>query len=111
MIRLAAVSKRYTLKQSRRGSLREAIFSTILNPGVTGEHWALRDISLEIPPGSSLALMGVNGCGKSTLLRLISGVTMPTSGAIQVEGRAGGVIEISSGFHTDLTGVENIYLQ
>lgn len=74
------------------------------------EHWALRDINMQVGAGESVALMGANGSGKSTLLRLITGVATPTSGTIQVQGRVGGVVDIGAGFHNDLTGFENIFL-
>ncbi|MGB9692670.1 MAG: ATP-binding cassette domain-containing protein, partial [Candidatus Sumerlaeaceae bacterium] len=65
-------------------------------------HEVLRNISFEIPPGESVALLGVNGCGKTTLLRLVCGVTHPTSGKVIVNGRAGGLIELTAGFHEEL---------
>ncbi|MGC8739887.1 MAG: ABC transporter ATP-binding protein [Candidatus Sumerlaeaceae bacterium] len=73
-------------------------------------HEVLRNISFEIPPGESVALLGVNGCGKTTLLRLVCGVTHPTSGKVIVNGRAGGLIELTAGFHEELSGLENIFL-
>ncbi|MCX7964158.1 MAG: ABC transporter ATP-binding protein [Candidatus Sumerlaea chitinivorans] len=70
----------------------------------------LRDLTFQIGAGESVALLGMNGCGKTTLLKLICGITRPTRGKITVDGRAGGLIELTSGFHEDLTGWENIYL-
>jgi len=70
----------------------------------------LRDLTFQIGAGESVALLGMNGCGKTTLLKLICGITRPTKGKITVDGRAGGLIELTSGFHEDLTGWENIYL-
>ncbi len=74
------------------------------------EFWALRDVSFEIPRGQAVAIVGHNGAGKSTMLKQLSGVMRPTSGKITVKGRLSALIEVSAGFHQDLTGRENIYL-
>ena len=75
------------------------------------EVWALRDISFAVEPGSAIGLVGRNGSGKSTLLRLLSGIIKPTSGRVAVGGRVGALLELGAGFHPDLTGRENVYLQ
>lgn len=72
--------------------------------------WAVKDLDLEIKRGEKLALIGTNGSGKSTLLKLISRVTRPTSGKIEIAGKVGALLELGAGFHPDLTGRENIYL-
>ena len=72
--------------------------------------WALRDVSLQVPPGGSLALIGTNGSGKSTLLKIIGGVMDPHAGSMKVGGRLGALIEVRAGIHPDLTGRENILL-
>jgi ABC-2 type transport system ATP-binding protein len=69
---------------------------------------ALHDISFELPQGESLALIGPNGAGKSTLLNLATGLTLPDSGDIHVEGRVGALLDLGAGFHFDLTGAENV---
>jgi lipopolysaccharide transport system ATP-binding protein len=79
--------------------------------GETRSFDALKDVNLDIRKGESVALIGVNGSGKSTLLRLISGVTSPTTGSINVAGKLAGLIDLTAGFHGDLTGYENIFLQ
>jgi lipopolysaccharide transport system ATP-binding protein len=110
MIRLENITKRYSLKQYRGRTFREYLMSTFVSGGHVSEHWALRGITLDIPRGESLALIGVNGSGKSTLLRIIAGITHPTAGSVSVDGRVTGVIDLAAGFHGDLTGYENIFL-
>jgi homopolymeric O-antigen transport system ATP-binding protein len=95
---IPAVAKRLTRRGLRDSDL------------VEGDFWALRDISFEIRRGESVAVIGPNGAGKSTLLRILSRILRPTRGVYQVTGRLGALIEITAGFHPDLTGRENIYL-
>jgi lipopolysaccharide transport system ATP-binding protein len=72
--------------------------------------WALRDVSFQIEQGERVGIIGRNGSGKTTLLRLLAGITKPTKGNISVKGRLGVLIEIMAGFHLELTGRENVYL-
>ena len=73
-------------------------------------YWAVKDVSFEVQPGEVLGLVGRNGAGKSTLLKLLSRITTPTSGRIEVRGRLGSLLEVGTGFHPELTGRENVYL-
>lgn len=102
------VSKKFRLYKDRAGSLKEMITSR--NFGRYEEFWALRDVSFEVEPGSVYGLVGHNGSGKSSLLRLIAGIQRPTSGRIITEGRISALLELGAGFHPDLSGRENIYL-
>ena len=74
------------------------------------EFWAVRDVSFEVESGEALGIIGQNGAGKSTILKLLSSITAPTSGEIMINGRLSALIEVGSGFHPELTGRENVYL-
>lgn len=106
MIELQHVHKSFRLKQHSH-----AVWGRLLNVWSSASHHALQDVSISISQGESVALVGVNGSGKSTLLKTISGVVHPSSGTVSVTGRIGGVIEIGAGFHPDLSGIENVFLQ
>jgi ABC-type polysaccharide/polyol phosphate transport system ATPase subunit len=106
------VSKRYRLGMF--GSLRDTLAAMRSRP-TDGDNaqrtlWALRDVSFRVEPGSALALVGPNGAGKTTTLKLLSNITRPASGRILVSGRISSLIELGAGFHPELTGRENIYL-
>ena len=77
----------------------------------SGDCWALRDVSFEVRPGEAIGIIGPNGAGKSTVLKLLTRIVRPTRGGCTVRGRIGALIELSAGFHPDLTGRENVYLQ
>jgi lipopolysaccharide transport system ATP-binding protein len=73
-------------------------------------YWAVEDVSFDVQPGEVVGLVGRNGAGKSTLLKLLSRITMPTSGRIEVRGRLGSLLEVGTGFHPELSGRENVCL-
>lgn len=111
------VSKQYKLGMTRT-SVPDLVSSwsrSLLQPhklreNSSKEYWALKDVSFELKKGETLALVGANGAGKSTILKLIAQITRPTSGQIKVNGKLSALIELGAGFHPDLSGRENIYL-
>ena len=110
-IEVSSVTKRFTLRHTR--SIKELAVWTFRGRGrelSSNSFNALDDVSFTIDQGEAVALIGFNGSGKSTLLKLISGVMLPDSGSIGIRGRVAGLIEVGAGFHPDLTGRENIYL-
>lgn len=110
VVQLRNVGKKFVLRHTR--SLKEA--AVWLLTGRKGDlakkFDALEDLSLEVRRGESVALLGLNGSGKSTTLKIISGVMSPDEGTVGVRGRLAGLIEVGAGFHVDLPGRENVYL-
>ena len=106
------VSKYFALDSQRPSSFQETLINAFRRQSDPREEglWALRDVSFTVQPGESVAFIGMNGSGKSTVLKLISRVIAPTKGAVAVEGRVTALLELGAGFHSDLTGRENIAL-
>jgi ABC-type polysaccharide/polyol phosphate transport system ATPase subunit len=107
VIHLDRVSKAYHLHHQRELLAQRALKKLRREGGV---FWALRDVSFDVEAGESVAILGPNGAGKSTLLSVIVGVTSATSGSVWCQGRVGALLELGTGFHPDLTGLENIHL-
>lgn len=115
VIRTDKISKQYRIGHARSTTLRESVADLVtlrfLRNRVADETiWALRDVSFSIEPGETVGIIGRNGAGKSTLLKVLSNITYPTSGTVDVEGRVAAMLEVGTGFHQELTGRENIYL-
>lgn len=103
-IRCENISKRYKLRSKATGAL-----ARIMNMSAD-YFWALKDVYLEVQPGDRVAIVGRNGSGKSTLLKIFSRITAPTTGFVQFKGRLISLLEVGAGFHNELTGRENIFL-
>jgi lipopolysaccharide transport system ATP-binding protein len=106
---LTDVAKRFKLYRDRRTNLKE-VFTARRRRNRYDEFWAVDGVSLQIPRGTTYALVGHNGSGKSTLLKLIAGIHRPNRGTIEVNGRVSAMLELGAGFHPELSGRENIYL-
>lgn len=111
------LSKRYRIGelQAGYGTLRDSLARVVRRAGrAHGERkdhiWALRDVSFDLAEGEVLGLIGRNGAGKSTLLRVLTRITAPTAGTATIRGRVGSLLEVGTGFHPELTGRENVYL-
>lgn len=102
------VSKRFQLHKDK--SFKERIVNFGASRRHRNDFWALRDINLDIEAGSTVGLVGHNGSGKSTLLKVLGGIIQPTSGTVSRRGRMAALLELGAGFHPDLTGRENVYL-
>lgn len=110
LIEVRNVSMRYRVYKSRRRSLREALFRSLLRRDELIEVWALRDVSFDIERGGTLGVIGDNGAGKSTLCLLLSQIMAPTSGMVEVSGKVSALLTLGAGFQPDLTGRDNIFL-
>lgn len=116
IIKFEKVSKKYSKRQIFHNSLREELTNALFSRRVGGcalnqdEFWALRDVSFAINKGECVGLYGPNGSGKSTILKLIANVTFPSTGTINVRSRVAPLIELGAGFHPDLSGTENIFM-
>jgi lipopolysaccharide transport system ATP-binding protein len=116
-IQCDGLSKRYAIgSRERYRALRDVIAETAANPlrrfrkNKADSIWALEDVSFDVPHGTAVGIIGRNGAGKSTLLKILSRITKPTNGHVRIRGRVGSLLEVGTGFHPELTGRENIFL-
>ncbi len=107
-IQIEGVSKRFRLYHEQYSSLKERVIHFGKIP--YDDFWALKDVSFDIDEGQSIGILGHNGSGKSTLLKCMAGILTPTSGQIKVRGRMAALLELGAGFHPDLTGRENVFM-
>jgi lipopolysaccharide transport system ATP-binding protein len=117
VIRVHQLGKCYTIHHSKQGRIgSERLAAAVASNGHQGPRprrekvWVLQDISFDVPQGQVMAVIGRNGAGKSTLLKIISRITEPTAGYVDIRGRVGSLLEVGTGFHPDLTGRENVFL-
>ena len=110
VIRLEDVAVRYVVQRERITSFKEYIIRAVQGRVTHDEFWALHGVSLHVDEGETFGLVGRNGAGKSTLLKVISRVLRPTRGRIRVRGHVAPLLELGAGFHTELTGRENVFL-
>ena len=105
------VSKRYRVyRESENGNGGQSRLRRLLRSGSTKDFWAVDDVSFTVARGEALGIIGHNGAGKSTILKLLYNITRPTRGEITIDGKLSALIEVASGFHPELTGRENVYL-
>jgi lipopolysaccharide transport system ATP-binding protein len=109
-IKVEDVSKLYKIGKKVNGTLIESIKSSFTSGSKETDFWALKDVSFEVKKGDAVGILGKNGAGKSTILKILSKITEPTTGRLDLYGKVSSLLEVGTGFHPELTGRENIYL-
>lgn len=110
IIEVNNLSKKYKIGLKKADTLHETMINFFNRKPSTSEVWVLKDINFKVQQGEVLGVIGANGAGKSTLLKILAQITPPTTGQIKIKGRVSSLLEVGTGFHPDLTGRENIYL-
>ena len=112
ILELSNISKRFLIQHERLPyyGLRDRLANLFQGRAKMEEFWALKDVSFNVMPGESVGIIGRNGAGKSTLLKILSRITPPTKGKIVVRGRIASLLEVGTGFHQELTGRENVFM-
>jgi lipopolysaccharide transport system ATP-binding protein len=123
IVKVEGISKRFRIQPReapsvRYETLRESLAKAVRSPFARPRHngtdddtiWALKDISFDVMPGEVMGIIGANGAGKSTLLKVLSRIIEPTSGRVELYGRVASLLEVGTGFHPDLSGRENVFL-
>lgn len=115
VLRVEDLSKLYYIGDRLPNSLRDSITNLLLSAKTRKQYdknklWALKDVNFDVSDGETLGIIGTNGAGKSTLLKILSRITKPTTGRAEIRGRVGSLLEVGTGFHNELSGRENIYL-
>ncbi|MBI4321368.1 MAG: ABC transporter ATP-binding protein [Chloroflexi bacterium] len=109
-IKFDSVSKKFVIHHQKNRSFQDMVVNFLRSDGIKEQFWALHEVSFGVEGGETLGIIGENGSGKSTVLKLITGIIEPSAGRVSVNGKVAALLELGSGFHPDLSGRENIYL-
>ena len=112
ILEIQNISKKFRIKHEQQPylSIRDSLSNIFKSKKTTEDFWALKDVSFNVEQGDTVGIIGKNGAGKSTLLKVLSKITPPTSGKIICRGRIASLLEVGTGFHPELSGRENIFM-